>query len=43
VLEPRLFAHLGIVTPSAGFLIPVGGELGDTGINAFRIHVNVDF
>lgn len=42
VLEPRLFAHFGIVTPSAGFLIPIGGELGGN-INAFRIHVNLDF
>jgi hypothetical protein len=42
VLEPRLFAHFGIVTPSAGFLIPIGGELGGN-MNAFRIHVSLDF
>jgi hypothetical protein len=42
VLEPRLFAQFGHVVPSAGFLLPLGGQLGGN-INGLRIHVDVVF
>jgi hypothetical protein len=42
VLEPRIFAKFGIITPSLGFLIPIGGQLGGE-INGIRLHVNAEF
>jgi hypothetical protein len=42
VIEPRIFAKFGIITPSLGFLVPIGGQLGGE-INGIRLHVNAEF
>ncbi|HEX7671309.1 MAG TPA: hypothetical protein VF395_17060 [Polyangiaceae bacterium] len=42
VLEPRILAQFGHFVPSAGFLIPVGGQLGGH-INGVRIRVEAVF
>ena len=40
VLEPRVGARFGKLGVSGGFLIPVGGPLGDAGINGIRLHAD---
>jgi hypothetical protein len=42
VLEPRILAQFGHFVPSAGFLIPVGGQLGGH-VNGVRIRVEAVF
>ena len=40
VVEPRVGARFGKLGVAAGFLMPVGGPLGDSGINGVRLHAS---
>jgi hypothetical protein len=42
VLEPKLIAQFGRIVPSAGVLLPVGGELGGKMVG-IRLHVDAVF
>ncbi len=42
VLEPRILAQFGKVIPSAGVVLPLGGQLGGN-IYGLRLHVDVLF
>lgn len=37
-IEPKVGARFGKLGVGAGFLLPVGGRLGDAGINGVRLH-----
>jgi len=41
-MEPRVLAQFGKVVPSAGFIIPLGGQLGGN-IYGLRLHVDIVF
>jgi hypothetical protein len=38
VIEPKLGARFGKLGLGAGFLVPVGGRLGDAGMHSVRLH-----
>jgi hypothetical protein len=40
VVEPRVGARFGKLGVAAGFLMPVGGPLGEAGMNGVRLHAN---
>jgi hypothetical protein len=40
VIEPKLGARFGKLGVGAGFLLPVGGQLGDSGIKGVRLHAD---
>jgi hypothetical protein len=40
MVEPRVGARFGKLGVAAGFLVPVGGPLGEAGINGVRLHAN---
>lgn len=41
VAEPRLGARFGAVSPSVGFVFPIGGRLADSSISGVRAHVDI--
>ena len=43
VAEPKLGLNLGKVRPSAGFIVPLGGQLADPSIYAAHLRVDVAF
>jgi hypothetical protein len=43
VLEPRVGARFGHVSPSIGYIAPLGGRLGDAGAGGIRLHVDAFF
>ncbi len=43
VLEPRLGARFGKISPNVSYIAPLGGSLGDSGIGGIRLHVDVAF
>jgi hypothetical protein len=43
VLEPRVGARFGKVSPSIGYIAPLGGRLGDAGDGGIRLHVDAFF
>ena len=43
VLEPRVGARFGIVSPSVSYVAPPGGRLGEAGVGGIRLHVDVAF
>jgi len=42
-LEPRIFATFGAITPSVGYVVPVGGRLADSGIQGLRLRLDAQF
>ena len=43
VFEPRVGARFGKISPSAGFIFPIGGRLADTSARGFELHCDVAF
>jgi hypothetical protein len=43
VLEPKVGARFGAVSPSVGYILPLGGRLGDAGNGGIRLHVSAAF
>jgi hypothetical protein len=43
VLEPRVGARFGHVSPSIGYIAPLGGRLGDAGDGGIRLRVDAFF
>jgi hypothetical protein len=43
VLEPKVGARFGKVSPNIGYVAPLGGRLGHTGTGGVRLHVDVYF
>lgn len=43
VLEPKLGARFGAISPSVGYIAPLGGRLGDAGNGGIRLHVSAAF
>jgi hypothetical protein len=42
-LEPRLGAKFGAVSPYVGYVVPLGGKLGDSGVSGLRIGAVAEF
>ncbi len=43
VLEPKLGARFGKVSPAISYIAPLGGRLGTTGAGGIRLHVDAYF
>ena len=43
VLEPKIGARFGVVSPSVSYMAPLGGRLGTTGVGGVRLHVDAYF
>jgi len=43
VLEPRVGARFGVVSPSVGYIAPLGGRLGDGDVGGIRLRVDALF
>jgi hypothetical protein len=43
VFEPRLGAHFGKISPSVGYIFPIGGRLADTSVSGLELHCDVAF
>jgi hypothetical protein len=43
VLEPKVGARFGKVSPNIGYVAPLGGRLGHSGVGGVRLHVDVYF
>lgn len=43
VLEPRVGARFGAISPSVGYIAPLGGRLGDGGNGGIRLRVDAAF
>ena len=43
VLEPRLGARFGKISPSLGYIAPLGGRLGDASVGGIRLRVDALF
>lgn len=43
VLEPRVGARFGAVSPSVGYIAPLGGRLGDAEVGGIRLRVDALF
>jgi hypothetical protein len=43
VLEPRLGARFGKISPSLGYIAPLGGRLGDASVGGVRLRVDALF
>ena len=43
VFEPRVGAKFGKITPTASYVLPIGGQLADAGVGGVRLHVDVAF
>ncbi len=43
ILEPKIGARFGSVSPSVSYIAPLGGRLGKTGIGGVRLHVDAYF
>lgn len=43
VLEPRVGARFGAISPSVGYIAPLGGRLGDAEIGGIRLRVDALF
>ena len=43
VFEPRVGAHFGKISPSAGYIFPIGGRLADSSASGLELHCDVAF
>lgn len=43
ILEPKVGARFGSVSPNVSYMAPLGGRLGHTGIGGVRLHVDAYF
>ena len=43
VLEPRIGAHFGKVSPSVGYIFPIGGRLADAGTSGLELRCDFAF
>ncbi|MEO6602918.1 MAG: hypothetical protein ABIQ16_23740 [Polyangiaceae bacterium] len=43
VFEPRVGARFGKVSPSVGYIFPIGGRLADTSVSGLELHCDVAF
>ena len=43
ILEPKVGARFGLVSPNVSYIAPLGGRLGTTGIGGLRLNVNAYF
>ena len=43
VFEPRVGARLGKISPSVGYIFPIGGRLADSSISGLELHCDVAF
>lgn len=43
ILEPKVGARFGSVSPNVSYIAPLGGRLGHTGIGGIRLHVDAYF
>ena len=43
VLEPRVGAHFGKVSPSVGYIFPIGGRLADAGTSGLELRCDFAF
>ena len=43
VFEPRVGARFGKITPSVGYIFPIGGRLADSSISGLELHCDVAF
>lgn len=43
VFEPRVGAHFGKISPSVGYIFPIGGRLADTSASGLELHCDVAF
>ncbi len=43
VFEPRAGARFGKISPSIGYIFPIGGRLADTGASGLELHCDVAF
>jgi hypothetical protein len=43
ILEPKIGARFGAVSPNVSYIAPLGGRLGHTGIGGVRLHVDAYF
>jgi hypothetical protein len=43
ILEPKIGARFGAVSPNVSYMAPLGGRLGHTGIGGVRLHVDAYF
>jgi len=43
ILEPKIGARFGAVSPSVGYMAPLGGRLGHTGVGGVRLRVDAYF
>jgi hypothetical protein len=43
ILEPKVGARFGAVSPSISYMAPLGGRLGHTGIGGLRLNVTANF
>jgi len=41
--EPRVGARFGKISPSLGYIFPIGGRLADSGISGLELHCDVAF
>ena len=43
VFEPRLGARFGKVSPSIGYIFPIGGRLADSSTSGLELHCDFAF
>ena len=43
VFEPRIGARFGKISPSVGYIFPIGGRLADTTVSGLELHCDVAF
>ncbi len=43
VFEPRVGARFGKISPSVGYIFPIGGRLADSGASGLELHCDVAF
>ncbi|MES1174584.1 MAG: hypothetical protein ABUL62_09650 [Myxococcales bacterium] len=43
VFEPRIGARFGKISPSVGYIFPIGGRLADSSISGLELHCDVAF
>jgi hypothetical protein len=43
VFEPRVGARFGKITPSVGYIFPIGGRLADSSVSGLELHCDVAF
>ena len=43
VFEPRVGARFGKISPSVGYIFPIGGRLADSSISGLELHCDVAF